>query len=235
MPNYTLNIDFDTAELPPIYAANEQVTIVKQSPDGKPVAWVALVPFQNNTVSWKDSYALYAARKLMQPMEVISQLSNTPASPGLQYPFAEGKFDRGTPDPGLPPNTYGTMNQMSEFPELTFGLAQDVQVNGTAQPNNPINAQIIPFNQTAQFTPLDKITVFLQSNVRSGMVLTTVTSQSIELSFGAATTSRTISYSARSGWTVVNSLAADVARIRPALHAAVDSFIDVAVGRGARF
>jgi hypothetical protein len=235
MPNYTLNVDFDPGELAPIYAANEQVTIVKQSRDGKPVAWVAFVPFQNNTVTWKDSYALYASNTLAESGAIISQLSNTAASPGLQYAFAEGKFDSGTPDSDLPPNTYDIVNQMAGFNELTFGLAQDVQVNGTAQPNHPINAQIVPLHQSAQFTPLDKITVFLQSNVQSGMVLTTVKSASIELSFGGATTSRTLSYRAGSGWTVVNALAADIARVRPALHAAVDTFIDVAIGRRARF
>lgn len=234
MPSYTLNIDFESSELHPIYAANEQVTIVKQSAGGTTVAWVAFVPFPNNTVGWSDSYALYASNTFVQSKAIISQLSNTPASPGLKYPFNDGLFGSGTRDSSLPPNTYEALNQMSAFPTLTFGLAQGVQVNGTAQPNNPINAQIVPLNQTAEFTPLDKITVFLQSQVQTGMVLTTVTSQSIELSFGGSTTSQTITYSAASGWTIVNSAVADVSRMRPALHAAVDTFVDVALGRRAR-
>jgi hypothetical protein len=234
MPNYSLNIDIDTTDLQTIYAANELVTIVKQSAAGPLVAWVAFPPFEANTLTWTDSYALYASNTSVQGGAVINQLSNILAGPGLKYPFLNGDFGTATPDGALPPNTYETVNQMSAFPMLTFGLAQDIQLNGKAQPNRPINAQAVPLNQTATFTPFDNITVFLQSQVQSSMMLTTVTSQSIPLQFGGSTTSQTISYTAASGWTVVNPLAAEVSRLRPALHAAVDTFIDSAMGRRAR-
>jgi hypothetical protein len=230
MPSYTLNIDIDSTDLQAIYAAGESVTIVKQSPTGPSVAWVAFLPFEANTITWTDSYALYASNTGVQGGAVISQLSNVAASPGLKYPFSNGNFGPGVPDSTLPPNTYETNNQMSAFSTLTFGLAQSVQVNGTAQPNNPINAQTVPLNQTATFTPYDNITVFLQSQVQSSQVLTTVTSQNIQLSFGGATTTQTISYTAASGWTVLNSATAAVARMRPALHAAIDTFVDTALG-----
>jgi hypothetical protein len=234
MPNYSLNIDIDPTDLQTIYAANELVTIVKQSAAGPSVAWVAFLPFEATTLTWTDSYALYASNTSVQGGAVINQLSNILAGPGLNYPFLNGDFGTATPDGTLPPNTYETVNQMSAFPLLTFGLAQDIQINGMAQPNRPINAQAVPLNQTATFTPFDNITVFLQSQVQSSMMLTTVTSQSIALQFGGSTTSQTISYTAANGWIVVNPLAAEVSRLRPALHAAVDTFIDSAMGRRAR-
>lgn len=232
MPSYTLNIDIDSSDLNPIYNAGELITITKQTSSGSAVAWVAFSPFENNTVTWTDSYALYASNTSIQAGAVISQMSNVAATPGSLYPFANGAFGASSPDPTLPPNTYEISNGMPQFPQLTFGLAQGVQVNGTGFPNNPINAQPVPASQTATFTPYDTISVFLMSQVQTSQVLTTVVSKSIQLTFGGSTTSQTISYDAQTGgWDLVSPADQQVRLLRPALHAAVDAFAKSFKGR----
>jgi len=63
MPTYTLSIPIDPASLKTIYASNEKLTLVKQTdPSQAEVAWVAFAPFENNTVTWSEQYAVSAAQ-----------------------------------------------------------------------------------------------------------------------------------------------------------------------------
>ncbi len=207
MPSYSLNIDIDPKDLPDILKAYQMVTIVKQtnSSSNPMVAWVAFSPLAKNTMAWTENYALYASESQIQAGATIQEMTDTIATPGLQYAFSEGVF--GTPTPvDLPPNTYEVSNQFGTTPEsLLFGLAQSVQVNGSASVNNPIGAMEILNGEVGQFTPLETIQVFLQANVSTSMFVGSVTSTPLSLKYGGSAISYTILWEPSVGQFVVQS------------------------------
>ena len=200
---YQLNIDIDPADLAVILEAGELVTIVKQttgSAGGPQVAWVAFDPLQANSVSWQDSYTMYASRTQLEGNATINMMSQAPAGQTQSLPFTnEGSFQAADPTIVLPSDTYGVENQYTTAPFLVFGLAQEANVTGTSSPASPINASVVPMNQRATFQPLDVVTVFLQANTSNGMVINTVTGQPITLTFGGGTNEITIAYDAAIG------------------------------------
>jgi|JI8StandDraft_2_1071088.scaffolds.fasta_scaffold04649_4 hypothetical protein len=200
MPNYQLNIVFDTDDLQTIKAAEEKVTLMKKTNKGKPLAWVAFLPFQNNTVAWEEDYALYASKVTTQSGATIYKLSDVDASPMVSYPFQDyGAFGIPVQDSSIKKGQYKVVNNYQDEAFLTFGLAQGVQVNGTAFPNRPINASIVPREHDATFIPLTEVVIFLDSQVTSGMVITEVSSPQTPLIFGGDVTEITVKYDSNSG------------------------------------
>ncbi|WKD50794.1 hypothetical protein [Microbulbifer spongiae] len=201
MPTYTLNIDFCKQDLDTLYKAGEKVTLIKQSSNGQPVAWVAFYPFENNTVIWEQEYALYASTTQIEGGATIHKMSDDMAQEQMMYAFQNGNF--GTPHASsqLSEGQYGVANQtpIDQAAGLTFGLAQSVQVNGSAYPNKPINADWVPSKHVATFTPYENIMLFMNNNIQDGMVVTEIFSPSLTLTFGGATTELTANYNAATG------------------------------------
>ncbi len=196
MPNYELNIDFDETDLGTIWLANEKVIIVKHtsSPCGNKVAWISFKPFMHNTIQWETSFAVYASNTEIQGGATINKLSDKNASTKILYDFADGYFGSAVPCSELGANTYAVKNSMADFPVLTFGLAQDVSVNGKAFVNNPINAISIPYGQSASMTPIEKVDVYLRNDINDGTVISHIMSTSLLVEYTEAETSHTIAY-----------------------------------------
>lgn len=201
MPTYTLNIDFPKQDLDTLYKAGEKVTLVKQSANGQPVAWVSFYPFENNTVTWEENYALYASTTQIEGGATIQKMSDEMAQEQMMYSFQSGNFGTPAPSSQLGEGQYGVDNQtpIAQANGLTFGLAQSVQVNGTAYPNKPINADWVPSRHVATFVPYETIKVFMNNNIDDGMVVTEVFSPSLTLTFGGSTTELTANYNASTG------------------------------------
>ena len=199
MPSYQLNADISAADLQTIYAAGEQIVLLKLT-QGTPVAWVSFNPLENNTVQWQESYAIYGSTSEVQAGTVISMMSQAQAAPQQNYNFLpDGVFSPPTSVPTLGQDTYQITNQYIAEPMMTFGLAQGVQTNGTAFPYNPINAQSVPENQFVTFTPLTEVVIYLASQISAGMVITQVESPSTTLIFGNGVNDITVTYDAASG------------------------------------
>lgn len=200
---YQLNVDFSTADLNIINQAQEQVVIVKQvngSSSASSVAWVAFNPLPANSVTWSDSYTLYATRTQLQSNATIQMLAQATAMETESLPFTStATFGPADPTVVLPSDTYGVENQYTVTPYMTFGLAQAANITGSGVPASPINAVMVPENQSATFEPLDVIQVFLMANVNNGMVLSSVQSKAITVTFGAGVNEHTITYNAAIG------------------------------------
>lgn len=201
MPTYTLNIDFEKGDLDTIYKAGEKVTMIKQTANGTPVAWVSFFPFENNTVTWEEEYALYSSTTEIQSGAVIQKMSDEAASEQMMYGFQNGNFGVPESSDKLSKGMYGATNKtpITQAVGLTFGLAQSVQVNGTAQPDKPINADWVPSQHIATFTPYEKIQLFLDSEINDGMVVTEVYSSTLVLTFGGEISVLTAKYNATTG------------------------------------
>ena len=185
MANYLLKalIDSDTVKF--FNVNNQKIVIVKVSGNSSTtdVAWVTFKPFEANTVAWEEIYGLYASYTELQGKATIVKSSYTLASDKNTYPFESGVFSAPTSDPSLSDNTYEIANKMQEYNSLTFGLAQNVVANGISYQGNPINAQSVLPNQTASFTPHERISIFMESDIDNGVVISRVKGTSLDIDF----------------------------------------------------
>ncbi len=163
---------------------NQKVVIVKEAPgNSSPVAWVTFSPFEINTVSWQETYGVYASNTVMEGTAKIEKSSYAQASEKQCYNFEFGTFNAPVADKDLPSNTYEVKNAMMTPSQLTFGLAQDVVANGVSYEGSPINAVQIMSNESATFTPHERISIFMQSDLDDGMVISRIKSQALQLDF----------------------------------------------------
>lgn len=202
MPNYKLNIKFNDEDLKTIYKANERIILVKhtaENSDSK-VAWVSFKPFKNNTIAWSTAFALYASNTEVQHGAVIDKLSDLSATTKVMYKFEQGVFQEPELAASLGDNTYALQNKMCDYDGLTFGLAQDVQVNGVGIEKNPINAVFVPFGQAASMTPIEKIDVYLKNDINDGTVITHVATVPLTVEYEENEVEHTIAYNGATGF-----------------------------------
>lgn len=191
MPTYKLTIQIDNTGLNTLNAASQLVTIVKETnPTTMPVAWLAFHPEENNVITWTESYSVYASRTQIQAGAHIITSSVQSAAGGNTYRFSSGHFTTGTP--GLLPSQYAIFNNDTNFQLLTGGLMQ--QAGGTiGQVTSPLNATVIPFNNTGTYTPIETIRVFADAQSNNGLVISNVQGDALTVEF-TTNVSQTIHY-----------------------------------------
>ncbi len=178
---YQISIAIDDAGLQKIYAAGQSVTLVKSvvanplSSGNLPVAWLAFQPLESNQITWVENYYMYATTTVLQSGATIQMTSQTqaPVQEGWMYTFEQGQFSgsSGTGD------TFNVDNQMSNG-FFNFGLAQQATVNNVST-LAPLNAQPVLYNESASFTPIETISIFLSSYSNNGVVISQVASNAL--------------------------------------------------------
>lgn len=200
MLDYQLNIQIEPADLRTICKAGQKIVLMKAVTDSTPVAWVTFSPFPNNTVQFQEKYAIYGSTSSLENGASIFRMADIEAIDQIRYPFQRcATFGEPMDNQGITTGQFAVLNDYEELPCLTFGMAQGIQVNGTAFPNKPINAQVVPRKHTAKFTPLTKISLFLDGQINEGMVLTDVSNPKVELTFGGVITDITVKYNSATG------------------------------------
>lgn len=201
MSKYKLNINFTDEALKVIYSANQRVALTKavQGNVGKAVIWVATLPFERNMIEWEENYMLYSSREEVQNGASIKKLSDTTAIDNVVYEFDSAVFQNAKPSECVSVNEYAVHNTMDSYESLTFGLAQEVKVNGQTKEGNPINALTLPYNHTAVMAPVEKVRVFLANSVDDGIVMSKQFSNAIEVEFRGSETEKTITYDCEKG------------------------------------
>jgi len=185
MPTYTLNLAIDDAGLAAISASGQKVTVVKSVGVGHDVAWLLFEPLEANTITWEETYSVYASATNIQAGATIATQSTKVASGGNSYTFENGSFSNGVPGPG--PTEYVVENQdaaieIAGVEMITSGLYQGAVING----NNtaaPLNAASILFNQKGTFTPIETIQVYLSSYANNGMVISSVAGEALTVEY----------------------------------------------------
>lgn len=201
MPQFTLKTAFTNEQLQLIYMTGTNVIIAKPTGGDTPnVAWQVFRPMQANTVKWKEEYGIYASTASVVNGAVLSQLSSTPigAATNKLYTLEPNAIISGPASGGFP-NAYSLTNRFSEKPYMTVGLYQDANVNGTDIAGNALSAAPVLLQSTAVMTPYTTVYIWLQSQVRSNTVVTTVTSPMTELRFGGDITEISVAYDSASG------------------------------------
>lgn len=201
MSSYRLNINFTEEALKVIYAAHQKLALTKAVAGnmGKAVVWVSTLPFARNTIEWKENYMLYSSMEEVQNGANIKKLSDTSAIDNVVYDFSSAIFQNAKSSDCVSANEYAVHNAMDQYGSLTFGLAQEVKVNGQTKEGNPINALTLPYNHTAVMSPVEKVKIFLANSVDDGIVLSKQFSNAIEVEFRGNEIEKTITYDCEKG------------------------------------
>ncbi|HKB60608.1 MAG TPA: hypothetical protein VKC56_11250 [Gallionellaceae bacterium] len=201
MPNYELDVAFTNQQLETIYATGTNVIVAKPTSGAAPnVAWQVFRPLQANTVAWEEQYGIYASTAQLVNGATLSRLSSTgiPAAQNQLYTLADSGVITG-PVSGGAPDSYALENSYSGLPFMTVGLYQDATVNGTAIANNAVSAAGVMLASTAVMMPYTTVYIWLQSQVVSNTVVTTVTSPMTQLKFGGGVSQISVAYNSASG------------------------------------
>lgn len=137
----------------------------------------------NNIIEWNSECSLYASNSEVQSGAILHKLSETKAVPQTVYRFKNGVFYDPLPYDIVGFNTYAMENKFSEFQKLTFGIAQDVMINGEMFANKPVNALYVPYGHTATITPLEKLDVYLKSDVENSTIVGNPLNEELTISY----------------------------------------------------
>jgi hypothetical protein len=217
MPTYTLNLSISAQDLETIAAAGENIIVAKPvtNASGTPnVAWLSVPPLENNQITWVEDYAIYASTTEIASGAAIFQSSVTsfPAEDGVCYDFAtSGAFGGPVTGPQpVPLGSFSTLNDFTSRSAMTFGLTQSANANGGLISLSPLNAQSVPEQQQAVFTPLTTVWVWLEANVRSATMITGVFSKVAVITFGGEVNTQGLTYAAAQGQFEPDDSSADV-------------------------
>jgi hypothetical protein len=206
VPKYTLNTSFTQETLRVMRATGANVVVAKSSDAPTPpnVAWVVFHPFENNQLEWEEEYGIYASNTDLVNGALITKMSQSefPAQDGKIYEFTPNGFF-GPPSPGGVPGSFTSINAYKDpytgKAYLTFGLFQDADINGARAKALPVSAAVVPYAQKVTMTPCTTIYLWLQSQVQSGSVLTTVSSPMTKVRFDGSITELSLAYDAETG------------------------------------
>ncbi|MBF0624922.1 MAG: hypothetical protein HQL82_08950 [Magnetococcales bacterium] len=203
MATYTLNVGFTNADLQLFYATGTNLIIAKPAQGGSTpnVAWLVVQPMQANQVTWDEQYGVYASTSDMSNGATLTKMSSTgiPAVMGRLYDLsAAGTIDLQPNSAG--PNSFTLLNQyQSPKNYMTVGLYQNANVNSISILGNAISAVPVITNYTAVMTPFTTVYLWMQSQVKSNSVVTTVTSTTTQVTFGGGVYSANMQYNSSSG------------------------------------
>lgn len=191
--DYQLNINIDSDGLNNIYSSGQSVVLVKSVVAGtgssSDVVWVSFQPFQQNTVTWTETYGIYASSTSIQSGATINRLSSVEdVSTGLIYTFASGSFTSGQ---GGSSSVYTAENAQQNG--LNFGLSQSATINGV-QVDSPLNIVPVNNNQTVTFEPLERVAIFLYSTSNNGVVISSVAGNALNVTLSSSNPSANIGF-----------------------------------------
>jgi len=201
MANYQLDVAFTQAQLDTFLATGTNVIVAKPSGSGQPnVAWQVFTPFPANTLNWTEEYGIYASTSEIKAGATLSQLSNVPVGAAMNKLYTlEASANITGPASGGQPNAFSLRNTYPNKTYMTVGLYQDANVNGTDIAGNAISAASVLLQSTAVMEPFTTVYIWLQSQVKSNSVVTTVTSPMTELKFGGGVNDISVAYDSSSG------------------------------------
>jgi hypothetical protein len=204
VPNFTLKTAFTQADLERFLASGSNVVVAKPNAGGAPnVAWVVYRPLIDNTMTWEEQYGVYASNADLTNGALLYQMSKTefPAVESMVYPLNAAGFFGPPSSGGGKPGSFYAQNGYNNLPKgyLTMGLYQNANVNGSQISASAVSAAPVIYNSTAEITPFTTIYLWIQSQVVSNSVVTTVTSPQSIVTFGGSVTTVSLRYDAGTG------------------------------------
>lgn len=203
MVSFNLNTAFTDQDLQRFLASGSNVVVAKPNGGGAPnVAWLVYRPLIANSITWEEQYGIYASNTdIARGGAVLNQMSKSefPAIDGKTYGLnPAGSFT--APQSGGASGSYYAVNEYrNDKGYLTFGLFQNATVNGDEATGNAVSAAPVLYLSTAEMTPFTTVYLWIQSQVVSNTVITTVTSPMTKVTFGGSVTTISLKYDASKG------------------------------------
>lgn len=171
MPDYfAIEFEFDAESLRAFAETGNKIVIAKhRGDDTGSVAWLAWEPCGADTVTWRETYGLFAADAALRDGEALQiRCALAAAWDRAIYPFTGKAF--GTPEPArrIPAHHYDVRNDSEHA--MAFGLLQSAVVNGSVR-RSVLNAVVVPDSFTADFAALTTVSVWMQPGVASGTII----------------------------------------------------------------
>jgi hypothetical protein len=198
MSIYNLNLNINQSDLENLTSSGSNIVIGKQI-GAQNVAWIVFRPLSVNSVSWVEEYGIYVSNTPLQDGATIVQTSNIPASPGTKYALsASGTLI--AQGGGAPAGCYSVSNQnYTTGSSSTVGLSQSASVNGSQLKGNAASAATVLFQTTTVISPSPSVVVWIQAEIQSSTVVTSVQAPQTQVSFGGGVTQASLVYDGNSG------------------------------------
>jgi len=200
MSNYTLKLSVaDQAEIKRFLTNGQYVNVSKfagsYAADPRAVVWLSWNPLTENTVTWTETYYVYATATKPQNGAKITVATNMKIKLGYRYILdASGFNESAKPDPTLAAGSIVVSNKSGM--DFFCGLAQKGKVEGKSDAGlNALNIQALPDKQFASFAPIVKLWVYTGSTANNGAVATAQSSTVLEVEY-AYTQDRSIEWNA---------------------------------------
>jgi hypothetical protein len=203
MSTFSISTGFTQQDLERFYASGTNVIVAKPTGGSQPnVAWIVFRPLISNSLTWEENYGIYASNVDVQNGATLTQMSATPypAVASMLYAMQATGAITG-PNSGGSPNAYSIINLYNNLPKgyLTMGLYQNANVDGTQIVGNAVSAAAVLYQSTATMTPMTTVYLWLQSQVVSNTVVTTVTSPMTRVTLSGSSPAAALVYNATTG------------------------------------
>ncbi|MEP3430172.1 MAG: hypothetical protein ABJN98_15910 [Roseibium sp.] len=176
MTKYTLDIKIDSAGLKQIQGETISIakTVTTALVGGNlATAWISFDPAQHITVTWTEDYYIYASSSAAQGGATIDLSSYTDAAVQADQLYTYGTASTFSNAKANTGGAFETNNLQQSPNPWTMGLAQEATVGGKST-MAALNAVKVPYNQTASFTPIENISIWVSSIQNNGVVLSQI-------------------------------------------------------------
>lgn len=171
--------------------------VLAKSAVGRPptVAWLAWDPARLNTITWHETYGIYAADIPEHDGAPIRlRTSVYPARERSLYLYRDPAFGHPHPSERIPPGHVDVSNASPSA--AAFGLVQTATVNGGVV-RAPVNAVVLPPAFTADFTAVATVHVWAQTGAAGGTIVPDRRRTGWAITFDAARPQRRLRYDER--------------------------------------
>ena len=197
MTTYSLDISIDSTGLKQIQGQNISIakTVTTSLVSGNlATAWISFEPAQNITVTWEEDYYIYASTTVAKGGATIglSSYTDAPVQSGQLYTYnPSATFSASNASTG---GAFETNNEQNSPDPWTMGLAQKATVNGGPATMAALNAVNVPYNETASFTPIEHVSIWVSSLQNNGVVLSQIASQALQVTLTGQTPSAKLGF-----------------------------------------
>jgi hypothetical protein len=178
----TLIVMLDAAGLRALTSRRHRIVTGRAGAGTVPsVVWTAVPPAVLVTITWSDTYGLFAGTVPGQggsSIEIVASLY--PARDRATYVFRDGALSDPATEPRIPKNHYDVKNATPEA--AAFGLLQAVSVSGRHS-LCPVKLVVLPAGAAADFVPDRHIVVWTDADAASGTVVAHVPARALVISY----------------------------------------------------
>ena len=173
-PNpHQLVLEISTDDLPHIRGAQLRIALGRSGvrAENPNVVWLSLEPFEITTVTWGDTFGLYASITEPWPGATVTVVGRrADVVPYGYYTFTSSAVFEGPFSDNVAPNEYSVLNNMphSCYPSMLFGLEQSSTVQGNPEAAKVASVKSVLATRRENYPPLPFAFIWLESGVVSG-------------------------------------------------------------------